>query len=71
MASILQNLTNNLQKFIENNRDRFKTHINLIFRTKWRNTYFFNEVLMQDFVKPGYVEWISPVISGMIEVITI
>jgi hypothetical protein len=35
---------------------------------QWRNTYFFNELLMQDFIKGAYEEWIAPVISGMIEV---
>lgn len=51
-------LTSSLQQFIDNNRDR----------TKWRNAYFFNELLMQDFVKQGFYDWISPVISGLVEV---
>jgi len=35
---------------------------------KWRAQYFFNQTLMQDFINNDIIEWITPVISGIVEI---
>ena len=36
--------------------------------TKYNSDYFYNEVWLKNFIEEGFQEWITPVVSGMIEV---
>ncbi len=35
---------------------------------KYNSDYFYNEVWLKKFTEEGFHEWITPVISGLIEV---
>ena len=67
-------LTLTLQKSCETNFEQYNSLVLFFFLKfysgKWRAQYFFNETLMQDFIKNDIIEWVTPVISGIVEVIT-
>jgi len=35
---------------------------------RWKPQYFFNEIHMQDFVKAELSDWVTPIISGIVEI---
>jgi len=51
-------LTLTLQNSCENNFEK----------RMWRSQYFFNEIWMQDFINNGFFDWVTPIISGLVEI---